>query len=57
MGVRKEYLRRQYEDSLAGRTRGDCREECFGCGILTTFRELRDALPVEAQFCPTANPR
>jgi len=56
VGVRKEYLRRQYEDSLAGRTRGDCREECFGCGILTTFRELRDALPVEAQFCPTARP-
>jgi radical SAM family uncharacterized protein len=57
VGVRKDYLRREYEASLAGRTRGDCREECFGCGILTTFRELRDALPVEAQFCPTARPK
>jgi radical SAM family uncharacterized protein len=56
VGVRKDYLRREYEASRAGRTRGDCREECFGCGILTTFRELRDALPVEAQFCPTARP-
>jgi radical SAM family uncharacterized protein len=57
VGVRKDYLRRQYEASLEGRTRGDCREECFGCGILNTFRELRDALPEEAQFCPTARPK
>jgi hypothetical protein len=56
VGVRKDYLRREYEASLEGRTRGDCREECFGCGILTTFRELRDALPEEAQFCPTIRP-
>jgi radical SAM family uncharacterized protein len=57
VGVRKEYLRREYEASLEGRTRGDCREECFGCGILTTFHELRDALPEEARFCPTAQPK
>jgi radical SAM family uncharacterized protein len=57
VGVRKDYLRREYEASLAGRTRGDCREECFGCGILSTFRELRDALPEEARFCPTDKPR
>ncbi len=57
VGVRKEYLRREFEASLEGRTRGDCREECFGCGILPTFRELRDALPLEAQFCPTARPK
>jgi radical SAM family uncharacterized protein len=57
VGVRKEYQRREYEASLEGRTRGDCREECFGCGILATYRELREALPTEAQFCPTAPPR
>ena len=57
VGVRKEYLRREYEASLEGRLRGDCREECFGCGILSTYRELREVLPVEAQFCPTARPR
>jgi radical SAM family uncharacterized protein len=56
-GVRKDFLRREYEASLRGITRGDCREECFACGILTTFRELRDALPEEAQFCPTVPPR
>ncbi len=57
VGVRKDFLRREYEASLAGITRGDCREECVGCGILTTFRELRDALPEEAQFCPSVRPR
>jgi radical SAM superfamily enzyme YgiQ (UPF0313 family) len=56
-GVRKAFLRREYEASLRGITRGDCREECFACGILTTFRELRDALPEEARFCPTARPK
>ena len=56
-GVRKKFLRGEYEASLQGLTRGDCREECFACGILTTFRELRDALPEEAKFCPTARPR
>jgi radical SAM family uncharacterized protein len=57
VGVRKEYLRRQYEAGLEGRTQGDCRTECFGCGIFSTFRELRDALPAEERFCPTAAPR
>jgi radical SAM family uncharacterized protein len=57
VGVRKEYLRREYEAGLEGRTLGDCREQCFGCGILSTYRELREALPAQAQFCPTARPR
>jgi radical SAM family uncharacterized protein len=57
VGVRKDYLRREYEASLAGRASGDCRAECFGCGILSTFRDLREMLPEDAKFCPTANPR
>ncbi|MBN1440063.1 MAG: TIGR03960 family B12-binding radical SAM protein [Anaerolineales bacterium] len=57
VGIRKAYLRRQYEDSLAGRTQGDCRRECFGCGILSTFRELREALPAEERFCPIVDRR
>jgi radical SAM family uncharacterized protein len=56
-GVRKKFLRAEYEASLRGETHGDCREECFACGILPTFRELRDALPDEARFCPTARLR
>jgi radical SAM superfamily enzyme YgiQ (UPF0313 family) len=56
-GVRKAFLRREYERSLEGVTLGDCREECFACGILPAFRELRQALPDEALFCPTAGPR
>jgi radical SAM family uncharacterized protein len=56
-GVRKKFLRAEYEAGLRGEIHGDCREECFACGILPTFRELRDALPDEARFCPTARPR
>ena len=56
-GVRKEYLRREYEAGLAGRITGDCRGECFGCGILSAFRELREALPEDERFCRTAPPQ
>ena len=57
VGVRKDYLRREYDAALAGRITGDCRGECFGCGILSAFRELREALPADEQFCRTAPPR
>jgi radical SAM superfamily enzyme YgiQ (UPF0313 family) len=36
-GVTKEYLARDYQASLRGETRLDCREQCYGCGILTAF--------------------
>jgi radical SAM superfamily enzyme YgiQ (UPF0313 family) len=57
VGVRKEYLRREYEASLETRASGDCRELCLGCGILAAFREEREALPEDERFCPTAAPR
>jgi radical SAM family uncharacterized protein len=40
-GVSKRYLARDYEASLRGETRLDCREQCYACGILTAFREER----------------
>jgi hypothetical protein len=51
-GVTKEYLARDYEASLRGETRLDCREQCYACGILTAFRDQRAALPAEAWGCP-----
>lgn len=57
VGIRKEYLRREYEAGLAGRITGDCRQECFGCGILSSFRDLREALPEDERFCRTVRPR
>ncbi len=35
--VRKKYLYADYQRSLEGSTRQDCREDCDACGILPTF--------------------
>ena len=36
-GVDKRFLYQDYEWSLAGKARPDCREGCYGCGIQLTF--------------------
>jgi radical SAM family uncharacterized protein len=51
-GVTKKFLARDYEASLRGETRYDCREQCYACGILAAFREERDGLTVEVWGCP-----
>jgi radical SAM family uncharacterized protein len=51
-GVRKDFLTEDYLWSLRGRTRLDCRERCFACGILPRFAELRRQHPGEAWECP-----
>jgi hypothetical protein len=52
-GVTKKYLARDYEASLQGETRLDCREQCYACGILTAFRDERTGLPAGAWGCPS----
>lgn len=51
-GVRKEFLAEDYLGSLQGRTRSDCRERCYACGILPRFAALRRAHPGDAWECP-----
>ncbi len=50
--VRKKFLTEDYLWSLQGKTRVDCRERCFACGILPTFAELRRANPGDVWECP-----
>jgi radical SAM family uncharacterized protein len=50
--VRKKFLTEDYLWSLQGRTRVDCRERCFACGILPTFADLRRQNPGEVWQCP-----
>ena len=50
--VSKKFLTEDYLWSLAGKTRIDCREQCFACGILPTFKELRREHPGEGWKCP-----
>jgi len=51
-GIRKDYLWQDYVMSQQGEIRADCRERCWGCGILTAFADLRRVTPVEAWLCP-----
>lgn len=51
-GVRKAFLLEDYQLSLAEKTRPDCRERCYACGILTAFSELRLASPGGGWKCP-----
>jgi radical SAM family uncharacterized protein len=50
--VSKKFLTEDYLMSLAGQTRIDCRQQCFACGILPTFKDLRRANPGEGWKCP-----
>ena len=51
-GVTKGYLDRDYQASLRGETRLDCREQCHACGIMTAFREELVELAAEVWACP-----
>jgi len=37
VGVRKKFLLEEYRRSQRGEIRGDCREQCYGCGVLAAF--------------------
>ena len=52
IGVTKRFLKRDYEWSLAGRTREDCRNICFSCGILHSFGNQRPAETICYWGCP-----
>jgi len=51
-GVAKAFLWRDYQASLRGETRPDCRERCHGCGIVSAFRGERASRPEGAWVCP-----
>jgi radical SAM family uncharacterized protein len=51
-GVRKAFLIRDYQWSLEGRIRPDCRGGCYACGILADFNELRLEAPGGGWKCP-----
>ncbi len=50
--VRKNYLFQDFRMSLEGQIRVDCRQDCFACGILPTFSNLRRENPGEGWKCP-----
>jgi radical SAM family uncharacterized protein len=50
--VRKNFLFQDFRQSLEGQIRVDCRLNCFACGILPTFANLRRDNPGEEWKCP-----
>lgn len=50
--VRKNFLFQDFRMSLEGEIRVDCRLNCYACGILPTFSDLRRENPGEVWKCP-----
>ena len=50
-GVRSSYLKQEYNWSKEGKIRYDCREQCYACGIMPEFGDIR----VDGWFCPSPN--
>jgi radical SAM family uncharacterized protein len=50
--VRKNFLFQDFRQSLEGQIRVDCRLNCFACGILPTFANMRRENPGEVWKCP-----
>ena len=51
-GVKKSFLLQEYLWSQEGKLRPDCREDCFSCGILPTYNDLRSQNPGSVWLCP-----
>ena len=51
-GVKKSFLIQDYELSLAGKIRPDCRGDCYACGILPAYNDLRHQNPGSLWLCP-----
>jgi radical SAM family uncharacterized protein len=50
--VRKNFLFQDFRMSLEGQIRVDCRLNCYACGILPIFSDLRRENPGEVWQCP-----
>ncbi len=51
-GVTKAFLQSDLEWSKLGKTRKDCREQCFACGILDSFAKEPPVSPLVYWGCP-----
>jgi hypothetical protein len=51
-GVKKSFLLQDYQWSQAEKIRVDCRGDCFACGILPIYNDLRYQNPGPLWLCP-----
>jgi radical SAM family uncharacterized protein len=57
IGVSKDYLLEDSKWSLNAELRPDCRENCYVCGILPTYKESRRNNPGDHWGCPEVTPK
>ncbi len=57
VAVKKKFLTEDYLMSQRGETRVDCRNQCFACGILPKFSQIRSETPAQAWECPPVVPK
>lgn len=50
--VSRKYLTEEYRWSIEGKVRPDCRNQCYACGILPLFKDLRMQNPGNGWMCP-----
>jgi hypothetical protein len=55
--VKTSYLLNEYKSASQGETKDDCREQCYACGILPEFNDIRRANPGEQWKCPEVAPK
>ena len=55
-GLKKSFLWEDYGWAQEGKTRVDCRDRCFACGILPKFIPLRKETAVSDWECPEVKP-
>ena len=51
-GVQKSFLLQDFQWSLDGKVRDDCRGVCYACGILPAYNDLRHQNPGPLWLCP-----
>ncbi|MCY3718804.1 MAG: TIGR03960 family B12-binding radical SAM protein [Anaerolineaceae bacterium] len=56
VAVHRKFLLQDYQMSLKGETRIDCRDKCFACGILPKFTKTRSQTAAGAWECPPVRP-
>jgi len=52
IGVNKVFIMEEYQNSLSQITRNDCREQCYACGIIQNFKDVRQINPGKSWLCP-----
>lgn len=51
-GVSRKFLELEYLKSLKGELTADCRDNCYSCGILPTYIDVRRQNPGDFWLCP-----